>query len=104
MTDADHMAAARARVLAARASLAAAMEDVQARLNPQTIASDVLAEVIDQGQRLAGEALIAARKRPVATGAAAIGFALLISRPPLLRLAFGLVRKLKASNAQKQHE
>ncbi len=82
----------RERSQEARNQLVETMGETQARLHPQALIADLADLVVDQVEGLAQRATSAAKRRPVRTVAALVALALVVIRPPLYRIANGLLR------------
>lgn len=77
---------ARTHTHAARAQLADAVGDAQARLNPQALALDLLEEVLDHAQTFAHRAIDMVRYRPLRSVAAVAAVTAILLRSPISRL------------------
>ena len=83
MTDTPKIVAARIEVARTRAALLDTARELQARLQPTTIANEVWSKAKDKGADLAEGAVDAVAKRPVAVGGVAAAIALYLARKPL---------------------
>lgn len=83
MTDTPKIAAARIEVARTRGALLETARELQARLQPSTIANEVWSKAKDKGADLAEGAVDAVAKRPLAVGGVAAAIALYLARKPL---------------------
>ena len=83
MTDSPKVAAARIEVERARAALLETARELQARLQPGTLASEAWEKAKIKGADLAEDAVDAVRKRPVAVGGVIAALAMFLAREPL---------------------
>lgn len=83
MTDTPKIAAARIEVARTRAALLETARDLQARLQPKTLANDVWEKAKDKGADLAEGAVDAVAKRPLAVGGVVAALAMFLAREPL---------------------
>ena len=78
MTDTTKIAAARIDVARTRASLLETARELQARLQPKTIAGEVWEKAKDKGADIAEGAVDAVAKRPLAVGSVVAAIAILL--------------------------
>ena len=83
MTETPKITRARIEVARTRASLLETARDLQARLQPGTLAGEVWEKAKDKGADLAEGAVDAVAKRPLAVGGVAAAIALFLAREPL---------------------
>lgn len=83
MTDAPKVAAARIEVARTRAALIETARDLQARLQPKTLAGEAWEKAKVKGADLAEDAVDAVKKRPVAVGGVIAALAMFLAREPL---------------------
>ena len=83
MTDTPKIAAARIEVARTRATLLETVRELQARLQPRTLASEAWEKAKDKGADLAEGAVDAVAKRPVAVGGVVAALAMFLAREPL---------------------
>ena len=78
--------AAQARATAARAQLSSTFSALQRRTNPQTLASDLAANLKVRGTDAIQGAVGTARENPVAAGIGVVLTGLFLARGPIFRL------------------
>ena len=83
MTDTPKIAAARIEVARTRAAMVETAHELQARLQPKTLANDVWEKAKDKGADLAEGAVDAVAKRPLAVGGVVAAIAMYLAREPL---------------------
>lgn len=83
MNDTPKVAAARIEVERTRAELLETVRELQARLQPKTIANEVWEKAKDKGADLAEGAVDAVAKRPLAVGGVIAALAMFLAREPL---------------------
>lgn len=83
MTDTPKMIAARIEVARTRAAMLETTKELQARLQPRTLAGEVWEKAKDKGADLAEGAVDAVAKRPLAVGGALAALAMFLAREPL---------------------
>ena len=83
MTDTPKIAAARIEVARTRAALLDTTREVQARLQPKTLATEAWEKAKDKGADLAEGAVDAVAKRPLAVGGVVAALAMFLARDPL---------------------
>ena len=83
MTDTPKIAAARIEVARTRAALLETTRELQARLQPKTLASEAWEKAKDKGADLAEGAVDAVAKRPLAVGGVVAALAMFLAREPL---------------------
>lgn len=86
MTSEPRIAAARIEVARARAALIETARELQARLQPKTLASEAWEKAKDKGADLAEGAVDAVAKRPVAVGGVVAALAMFLAREPLKKV------------------
>ncbi len=84
---ADEIRRAKIEAQLARARLTTTVGDLQARLNPATVATNAWEGVKERSSEIADDAVQAVRARPVAVSAALGAFTLFLARAPI-RSAF----------------
>lgn len=99
MSEPAKVVAARAEVDRARAQLIDTAREIQARLQPKTLAREAWDNVKDKGADLAEDAVDAVKRRPVATGGVIAGLAMLLAREPIKD---GIVRAYDAMTSKKK--
>ena len=83
MTDTPKIAAARIEVARTRAAVLETTRELQARLQPKTLASEAWEKAKDKGADLAEGAVDAVAKRPLAVGGVVAAIAMYLAREPL---------------------
>lgn len=83
MTDTPKIAAARIEVARTRAALLETTRELQARLQPRTLATEAWEKAKDKGADLAEGAVDAVAKRPLAVGGVVAAVAMFLAREPL---------------------
>ena len=83
MTETPKIAAARIEVARTRAALLETTRELQTRLQPATLASDVWEKAKDKGADIAEGAVDAVAKRPLAVGGVVAAIAMFLARKPL---------------------
>ena len=83
MTETPKIAAARIDVARTRGALLETAHELQARLQPKTLANDVWEKAKDKGADLAEGAVDAVAKRPLAVGGVVAAIAMYFAREPL---------------------
>ncbi len=83
MTDTPKIAAARIEVARTRAAMLETAREMQARLQPKTLASEAWEKAKDKGADLAEGAVDAVAKRPLAVGGVVAAIAMYLAREPL---------------------
>lgn len=83
MTDTPKIAAARIEVARRRAAMLETTRELQARLQPKTLASEAWEKAKDKGADLAEGAVDAVAKRPLAVGGVVAAIAMYLAREPL---------------------
>ena len=83
MTDTPKVSAARIDVARTRAALIETARELQARLQPKTLANEVWEKAKDKGADLAEDAVDAVKKRPVATGGVVAALTMFLAREPI---------------------
>ena len=83
MTDDPKVSAARIDVARTRAALIETARELQARLQPKTLASEAWEKAKDKGADLAEGAVDAVAKRPLAVGSVVAAVAMYLAREPL---------------------
>ena len=83
MTETPKIAAARIEVARTRGALLETARELQARLQPKTLANEAWEMAKDKGADLAEGAVDAVAKRPLAVGGAVAAIAMFLAREPL---------------------
>lgn len=83
MTDTPKMVAARIEVARTRAAMLDTTRELQARLQPKTLANEAWEKAKDKGADLAEGAVDAVAKRPLAVGGVVAAIAMYLAREPL---------------------
>ena len=83
MIETPKIAAARIEVARTRSALLETARELQARLQPKTLANDVWEKAKDKGADLAEGAVDAVTKRPLAVGGVVAAIAMFLAREPL---------------------
>ena len=83
MTDTPKVSAARIDVARTRAALIETARELQARLQPKTLANEAWEKAKNKGADLAEDAVDAVKKRPVATGGVVAALTMFLAREPL---------------------
>jgi hypothetical protein len=83
MIESAEVTAARAAVEARKQALIATARELQARLQPSTLASEAWEKAKNKGADLAEDAVDAVRKRPVAAGGIVAAVAMFLAREPI---------------------
>ncbi|MDV3257570.1 MAG: DUF3618 domain-containing protein [Sphingomonas sp.] len=83
MSDSPRITAARIEVARTRAALLETAHELQARLQPKTLASEAWEKAKDKGADIAEGAVDAVAKRPLAVGGAVAAIAMFLAREPL---------------------
>lgn len=104
--DMPEIAAARIEAERSRARLVATARELQARLNPQTLARNAWSGTKDTVRHKSADAaegaVDAVRKRPLAFGSAVAAIALFLAREPLMDLAENVASKVKSKGKAKR--
>jgi hypothetical protein len=100
----DALDSAKAAAEAARARLFATAQEIQGRLEPQTLLDEAVGTVREQSAKLARTAGDTARERPGMVGAAAAAGALLVLRKPLMRLGKRLFGRRKREDDETEDD
>ncbi len=83
MTDTPKIVAARIEVARTRAALIETARELQARLEPKTLASEAWEKAKNKGADLAEDAVDAVKSRPVAVGGVVAALAMFFAREPI---------------------
>ena len=83
MTDTPKIAAAKIEVARTRAAMLETTRELQARLQPKSLAGEVWEKAKDKGADLAEGAVDAVAKRPLAVGGLLAALAMFLAREPL---------------------
>lgn len=83
MTETPKITAARIEVARTRAALLETSRELQARLQPKTLANEAWEKAKDKGADLAEGAVDAVAKRPLVLGGAVAALAMFLAREPL---------------------
>ena len=84
MSDTPKVSAARIEVARTRASLIETARELQARLQPKTLANEAWEKAKNKGADLAEDAVDAVKKRPVATGGVVAAVTMFLVREPIM--------------------
>lgn len=101
MNDTPDIIAARIDVARKRGALLETVHELQARLQPKTLASDAWAKARNKGADLAEEAVDAVKARPIAVGGVAAALGLFFARRPISDAAVKLYDALTSSDDTK---
>lgn len=83
MSDTPKIVAARIEVARARAALIDTARELQARLEPRTLAGEAWEKAKNKGADLAEEAVDAVKSRPAAVGGVVAALAMFLAREPI---------------------
>lgn len=83
MTDTPKIAAAKIEVARTRATMLETTRELQARLQPKSLAGEVWEKAKDKGADIAEGAVDAVAKRPLAVGGVLAALAMFLAREPL---------------------
>lgn len=83
MTDTPKVSAARIDVARTRAALIETARELQARLQPRTLANEAWEKAKNKGADLAEDAVDAVKKRPVATSGVVAAVTMFLAREPI---------------------
>jgi hypothetical protein len=83
VTDTPKVSAARIDVARTRAALLDTVRELQARLQPKTLANEAWEKAKIKGADLAEDAVDAVKKRPVATGGVIAALTMFLAREPI---------------------
>jgi hypothetical protein len=83
MSDTPKVSAARIEVARTRAALIDTARELQARLQPKTLANEAWEKAKVKGADLAEDAVDAVKKRPVATGGVVAALTMFLAREPI---------------------
>lgn len=101
MTDTPQVAAARIDVARRRGELIETAHELQARLQPRTLASDAWAKARNKGADIAEDAVDAVKARPAAVGGAAAALGIFLARRPISDAAVRLYDALTSKRDPK---
>ena len=101
MSDTPEVTAARIEVARTRGELLGTVHELQARLQPKTLASDAWAKAKNKGADLAEDAVDAVKARPMAVGGVAAALGLFLARQPIKDAAVKLYDALTSEDATK---
>lgn len=101
MTDTPAVTAARIEVARRQAELLATLHQLQARLQPKTLASDAWSKAKSKGADMAEDAVDAVKARPAAVGGVAAALGLFLARQPIKDAAVKLYDALTSDRATK---
>ena len=101
MTDTPQVAAARIDVARRKGELLETAHELQARLQPKTLASDAWAKARNKGADMAEEAVDVVKARPAAAGGAAAALGLFLARRPIKAAAVKLYGALTSKRDPK---
>lgn len=101
MTETPKIAAARIEVERTRAALLDTARELQARLQPKTLASEAWEKAKIKGADLAGDAVDAVKKRPVAVGGVVAALTMFLAREPIKDAVSSLYDAMTSSTEPK---
>jgi ElaB/YqjD/DUF883 family membrane-anchored ribosome-binding protein len=101
MSDTPEVTAARIDVARRRGELLGTVHELQARLQPRTLASDAWAKAKNKGADMAEDAVDAVKARPMAVGGVAAALGLFLARQPIKDAAVKLYDALTSDDATK---
>jgi ElaB/YqjD/DUF883 family membrane-anchored ribosome-binding protein len=101
MSDTPEVTAARIDVARRRGELLSTVHELQARLQPRTLASDAWAKAKNKGADMAEDAVDAVKARPMAVGGVAAALGLFLARQPIKDAAVKLYDALTSEDAPK---
>jgi hypothetical protein len=101
MTDTPAVTAARILVARRRGEMLGTVHELQARLQPRTLASDAWAKARNKGADMAEDAVDAVKARPVAVGGVAAALGLFLARRPIADAAVKLYDALTSDDDPK---
>ena len=101
MTDTPQVAAARIDVARRKGELLETVHELQARLQPRTLASDAWAKARNKGADMAEDAVDVVKARPAAAGGAAAALGLFLAWRPIKAAAVRLYDALTSKQDTK---
>lgn len=101
MSDTPKMIAARIEVAKTRAALIDTARELQARLQPKTLASEAWEKAKIKGADLAEDAVEAVKKRPVAVGGVVAALTMFLAREPIKDAAVKIYDAMTSSDEPK---
>jgi hypothetical protein len=101
VTDTPKIVAARIEVARTRAALIDTVRELQARLQPKTLASEAWEKAKMRGADLAEEAVDAVKSRPVAVGGVVAALTMFLAREPIKDAAVKLYDAMTSSDEPK---
>jgi hypothetical protein len=101
MTDTPEVIAARIEVARRRGEMLGTVHELQARLQPKTLASEAWAKARNKGADMAEDAVDAVKARPVAIGGVAAALGLFLARRPISDAAVKLYDALTSDGDTK---
>ena len=101
MSDTPKMMAARIEVARTRAALIDTARELQARLQPKTLASEAWEKAKIKGADLAEDAVDAVKKRPVAVGGVVAALTMFLAREPIKDAAVKFYDAMTSSDEPK---
>ena len=104
MSETPEVTAARIEVARTRGELLGTVHELQARLQPKTLASDAWAKAKNKGADLAEDAVDAVKARPMAVGGVAAALGLFLARQPIKDAAVKLYDALTSEDATKTRQ
>ena len=101
MSDTAKVAAARVEVARTRAALIETARELQARLQPKTLASEAWEKAKEKGADLAEDAVDAVKRRPVAVGGVVAALTMFLAREPIKDAAVKLYDAMTSGDEPK---
>ena len=101
MSDTPKVVAARIEVARTRAALIETAREIQARLQPKTLASEAWEKAKIKGADLAEDAVDAVKSRPVAVGGVVAALTMFLAREPIKDAAVKLYDAMTSSDEPK---
>lgn len=101
MSDTAKVAAARIEVARTRAALIDTAREIQARLQPKTLASEAWEKAKEKGADLAEDAVDAVKRRPVAVGGVVAALTMFLAREPIKDAAVKLYDAMTSDDEPK---
>ena len=104
MTDTPAVIAARIEVARKRGDMLGTVHELQARLQPKTLASEAWAKARNKGADMAEDAVDAVKARPVAIGGVAAALGLFLARRPISDAAVKLYDALTSKDRDQSRQ
>jgi len=98
----ERVKAAEFKVDRARANLLASLNDLSGQFEPHRLMQEVWDKAKDKGADLAGDAVDAVSRRPIATGAVIAGIIAFLARDSLISAAGKLVQGKKGKSPRRR--